>query len=138
MPRPARPHQPGLSSLTRRPCCFLGHRVDRHMALPANLQYLLILLFLFYPFHLYHHRPSLLYPAARPHLPGAGLGIYPARLPLPHHLNHQFAVLYHHPIVCQPFCLFFSLPFIPCHFTHLACFRTGHLYLHLDRMTGRP
>ena len=114
--------QPGPGNLTQQPCCFLGRRINCHMALPANHQYLLVLLSLFCLFHLYNHCLFLLHPAARPHLPGAGLGIYLAYLPLLHHLNHQCAAPYHHPIVCGPFCLFFSLPFVPCHFTHLACF----------------
>ena len=138
MLRPAQPCQPGVGSLTQQPCCFLGHQVNRHMALLANHRYLLILPSLFCLFHLYNRRLFLLHPAARPHLPGAGLGIYPAYLPLLHCLNHRFAALYHHPIVYRPFCLFFSPPFIPCRFTHLACFRTGHPYLHLDRMARRP
>ena len=138
MLRLVQPCQPGLSNLTLLLYCFLGHQVDHHMALLANHWYLLILLFPFYLFYLYHHHPSLLYLATRPHLPQAGLCGYPVYLLIIHHPKHRLAVLYHPSIVYWSFCQPFSLPFISCHFTHLAYFQTGPLIVHLVHMTRRP
>ena len=99
MLRLVQPCQPRLSNLTLLLYCFLGHQVDHHMALLANHWYLLILLFLFYLFYLYHHHPSLLHLAIRPHLPQAGLCVYPVYLLIIHHPKDRLAVLYHSPIV---------------------------------------